>query len=65
MHIHVLRCYVHVCNELILIIYCRFRGGMSSLVLVVPNSYRLVQRTGGNDGLPDTHVHTSDLPVVV
>ncbi len=38
---------------------------MDSLVLVVPNSYGLVERAGGNDGLPDTHVHASDLPVVV
>lgn len=31
------------------------------LVLIIPDSYRLVQRTCGYDGLPDAHIHTGDL----
>ena len=37
---------------------------VGSLVLIVPNSDGFVEGARGNDGLTDTHIHPSDLPLV-
>ena len=42
-----------------------YRAITGLLVLVVPDSDGLVHGAGGYNGLPDAHIHTSDLTMVV